>query len=67
MKLENVINIVKNAKEELQGYIILIEIGTFYYCFGKNSYILSYFYRIKSNKIQIVRVMYGRRNWIDLL
>lgn len=25
------------------------------------------FYRIKNNSIQIVRVMYGRRNWIDLL
>ena len=25
------------------------------------------FYRIKSNNIQIVRVMYGRRNWINLL
>ena len=25
------------------------------------------FYRIRSNNIQIVRVMYGRRNWINLL
>lgn len=25
------------------------------------------FYRINNNNIQIVRVMYGRRNWIDLL
>lgn len=25
------------------------------------------FYRIKDNYIQIVRVMYGRRNWINLL
>lgn len=25
------------------------------------------FYRIKNNNIQIVRIMYGRRNWIDLL
>lgn len=25
------------------------------------------FYRIKNNNIQIVRVMYGRRNWINLL
>ena len=25
------------------------------------------FYRIKSNNIQIVRVMYGKRNWINLL
>ena len=25
------------------------------------------FYRIKMNSIQIVRVMYGRRNWISLL
>ncbi len=25
------------------------------------------FYRIKDNDIQIVRVMYGRRNWINLL
>ena len=25
------------------------------------------FYRVKDNNIQIVRVMYGRRNWINLL
>ena len=25
------------------------------------------FYRIKDNNIQMVRVMYGRRNWINLL
>lgn len=25
------------------------------------------FYRIKNENIQIVRIMYGRRNWIDLL
>lgn len=25
------------------------------------------FYRIKNNNIEIVRIMYGRRNWIDLL
>ena len=25
------------------------------------------FYRIKNENIQIVRIMYGRRNWINLL
>lgn len=25
------------------------------------------FYRIKNNNVEIVRVMYGRRNWINLL
>ena len=25
------------------------------------------FYRIKNSTIQIVRIMYGRRNWIELL
>ena len=25
------------------------------------------FYRIKNDNIQIVRIMYGRRNWINLL
>lgn len=25
------------------------------------------FYRIKNNSIEIVRIMYGRRNWISLL
>lgn len=25
------------------------------------------FYRINNNKVQIVRIMYGRRNWINLL
>ena len=30
-----------------------------------NNYIV--FYRIRNNNIQIVRIMYGRRNWIHLL
>lgn len=30
-----------------------------------NNYIV--FYRITQNKVQIVRIMYGRRNWIKLL
>ena len=30
-----------------------------------NNYII--FYRIKKENIEIVRIMYGRRNWIDLL
>ena len=30
-----------------------------------NNYIV--FYRIKKENIQIVRIMYGRRNWINLL
>ena len=25
------------------------------------------FYRMKNNDLEIVRIMYGRRNWIDLL
>lgn len=25
------------------------------------------FYRIRNNNIQIVRIMYGRRNWVELL
>ena len=30
-----------------------------------NNYII--FYRIVNNSIEIVRIMYGRRNWINLL
>ena len=30
-----------------------------------NNYIV--FYRIKNENVQIVRIMYGRRNWINLL
>ena len=30
-----------------------------------NNYIV--FYRIKNDSIEIVRIMYGRRNWINLL
>lgn len=33
--------------------------------FLEDNYII--FYRIKNNCIQVVRIMYGRRNWIDLL
>ena len=33
--------------------------------FKINNYIV--FYIVKGNKIQIVRILYGRRNWINLI
>lgn len=49
MKIEKIINMVQNVKEICKNYIVLIEIGSFYYCYGKDTFIISYLekYKIK--------------------
>lgn len=44
-----IINVVKNAKEIHREYVILIRVGNFYNCYGRDSYIISYMhgYKIK--------------------
>ena len=44
-----IINIVKNVKEIHNKYIVLVKIGNFYYCYGKDSYIISYLFKYKIN------------------
>lgn len=52
MKIENIINVVKNVKTICKDYVVLVEIGTFYYCYGKDAFIISY---IGKYKIDIIK------------
>lgn len=51
----SVINIVKNAKEEFKEYVIMIKIGKFYNCYGRDAYIISYLF---DYKIRIIDDVY---------
>lgn len=52
MGISNVLNIVKNVKDICKNYIVLLEIGTFYYCYGNDAFIVSYIGKYKINIIQ---------------
>lgn len=43
------INIVKNVKELYPKCIAIIKIGNFYYCYGRDCYIISYLLKYKIN------------------
>ncbi len=44
-----IINIVENIKKIHEDYIVFIHVGNFYYCYGRDSYILSYLFNYKIN------------------
>ena len=44
-----IINIVQNVKEIHYKYIVLVKVGNFYYCYGRDSYIISYIFNYKIN------------------
>lgn len=46
-----VVNMVKNIKEIHKEDIALIRIGTFYYTYGKDAFIISYLFEYKINMI----------------
>lgn len=46
-----IVNMIKNIKEVHVEDIILIKIGTFYYAYGKDSFIISYLFEYKINLI----------------
>ena len=37
-----IINMVANIKEVHKEYVLLVKIGSFYYCYGRDAYIISY-------------------------
>lgn len=37
-----IINIVKNVKDVHKDYIVLVKVGNFYNCYGRDAYIISY-------------------------
>ncbi len=44
-----IINIVKNVKEIHKEYVILVRVGNFFNCYGRDSYIISYLLNYKIN------------------
>lgn len=52
MKLENIINVIRNVKLICKEYVVLIEIGAFYYCYGKDALILGYIGKYKINIVK---------------
>ena len=48
----SIINIVIDVKKIKKDTIILVKIGKFYYCYGKDSYIISYLTNYKINLLE---------------
>ena len=44
-----IINIVKNVKEVHKEHVVLVRVGNFYNCYGRDSYIISYLLGYKIN------------------
>ena len=44
-----IINIVKNTKELYPKYVTIVKVGSFYYCYGRDCYIMAYLLRYKIN------------------
>lgn len=51
-----IINVVKNIKQIHPKDIILVNLGKFYYAYGKDSYILSYMFKYKLTYIEQFKV-----------
>lgn len=47
-----IINIVANIKEIYAEYITLVKVGNFFYCYGRDSYIISYLFNYKINILE---------------
>lgn len=47
-----ILTMVKNIKQIHEKDIVLFKIGKFYYCYGKDAYIISYFFEYKLNLIE---------------
>ena len=51
-KRMSIINMVKNIKRRHKEDVVFIKIGIFYYCYGKDAYIISYFFEYKLNLVE---------------
>lgn len=45
-------NVIASIKEVHREYVLLVKIGSFYYCYGKDAYILSYLLKYRINIIE---------------
>lgn len=52
MGIDKIIAVVKNVKKVCKDYVVILDIGSFYYCYGKDSIIISYIGKYKINIIQ---------------
>lgn len=48
-QIMGIINIVKNVKEIHKEFVVLVRVGNFYNCYGRDSYIISYLLGYKIN------------------
>lgn len=44
-----IINMVKSTKELYPKYITIVKVGSFYYCYGRDCYIMAYLLKYKIN------------------
>ena len=58
----SVINMVENIKKVHPSVIIFYEIGTFYYTYGKDAYIISYMFDYKLRKVNNSIINFSRSN-----
>ena len=47
----SIINMVNNIKDLFPDYVLFVKIGTFYECYNKDSYIISYLFRYKLKRL----------------
>ena len=52
MKLESIFNIITNVKKVCKEYVVLVEIGAFYYSYGKDALIIAKLGKYKINIVQ---------------
>lgn len=48
----SILTMIKNIKQVHNKDIVFVKIGKFYYCYGKDSYIISLFFEYKLNLIE---------------
>lgn len=48
----SIINTIASIKEVHREYVLLVKIGNFYYCYGRDAYIISYLLHYKINIIE---------------
>lgn len=47
-----IVTVIKNIKKIHEKEIVLLRIGKFYYCYGKDAYVISYFFGYKLNLVE---------------
>ena len=48
----SILNTIATIKEVHREYVLLVKIGSFYYCYGRDAYVVSYLFHYKINIIE---------------